>query len=226
MPAWYIHPVATPTRDLILRTLRTRGRCTVNELATAAEVSPVSVRHHLVNLQAEGWVGLEEVKHGVGRPRHVFFLTEAGLDLAPGRYYRLANRLLDEIKVSLPQDQLQILFHGVASSMADDYAVQLEGLGLDAKVDRLVDLLSEEGFDASLEDTDDKVIIRELSCPYYRIGLQHPEVCDVDQAFIATALNLPVERVSCLLGGDSHCSFAVTKEPVRQESLSDDRSAG
>jgi DeoR family transcriptional regulator, suf operon transcriptional repressor len=218
--------MATPTRDTILRTLRARGRCTVNELATAAEVSPVSVRHHLANLQAEGMIGVEEVKHGVGRPRHQFFLTDAGHDLAPGRYYRLANRLLDEIKVSLPEDQVQSLFHGVASSMADDYAVQLAGLPLEMRLSRLVNLLSEEGFDASLEDSDDKVIIRELSCPYYRIGLQHPEVCDVDQSFIASALDLPVERVSCLLGGDTHCTFAVTKDPEMKELPADDRPAG
>jgi len=157
------------------------------------------------------------VKHGVGRPRHLFFLTETGLDSAPTRYYRLANRLLDEIKVSMPEEQVQSLLDGVANSMADAYAVQLDGLPLEQKLDRLVSLLSEEGFDASLEDLDEKVIIRELSCPYYRIGLQHPEVCNVDQAFIATALDLPVERVSCLLGGDSHCTFAVTKDPERKE---------
>ena len=209
--------MATPTRDIILRTLRSNGRCTVNELAEAAEVSPVSVRHHLAHLQAEGWVGVEVVKHGVGRPRHLFFLTETGLDSAPTRYYRLANRLLDEIKVSMPEEQVQSLLDGVANSMADAYAVQLDGLPLEQKLDRLVSLLSEEGFDASLEDLDEKVIIRELSCPYYRIGLQHPEVCNVDQAFIATALDLPVERVSCLLGGDSHCTFAVTKDPERKE---------
>jgi len=208
--------MATPTKDVILRTLRTQGRCSVNELASAAEVSPVSVRHHLANLQAEGSVGVEEVKHGVGRPRHLFFLTEAGMDLAPARYYRLANRLLDEIKVSLPEAQVQRLFNGVANSMADYYAVQLDGLPLEQKLTRLVTLLSEEGFDAILEDAGDKAIIHELSCPYYRIGLQHPEVCSVDQAFIATALNLPVERVGCLLGGDSHCTFSVTKDPENE----------
>ncbi len=222
--AWYSRPMATPTRDVILRTLRTQGRCAVVDLASAAEVSPVSVRHHLANLQAEGLVGVEEVKHGVGRPRHLFFLTDAGMELSPARYYRLTNRLLDEMKVSLPRDQVQLLFAGVASSMADNYAVRLQGLPLQERLTRLVDLLSEEGFDASLEEADDKVLIREQSCPYYRIGLRHPEVCNVDQAFIATALHLPVERVACLLGGDSHCTFAVTKEPDKKEAPAHDGS--
>jgi len=36
--------------------MRARGRCTVTDLAEASGVSPVSVRHHLANLQAEGLV--------------------------------------------------------------------------------------------------------------------------------------------------------------------------
>ena len=45
--------MANETRDLIVRTLRTRGKCTIKELAEAASVSPVSVRHHLSNLQVQ-----------------------------------------------------------------------------------------------------------------------------------------------------------------------------
>ena len=41
------------------------------------------------------------------------------------------------------------------------------------------------------------------------MGREHPEVCLVDQSFIATALALPVERVTCLLNGETHCTFAI-----------------
>jgi predicted ArsR family transcriptional regulator len=41
------------TRDVILRTIKQRNQATVNELAEAADVSPVTVRHHLNALQAE-----------------------------------------------------------------------------------------------------------------------------------------------------------------------------
>jgi DeoR family suf operon transcriptional repressor len=211
--------MATPTRDIILRTLRSQGRASVTQLAVAAEVSPVSVRHHLANLQAEGLVGVEEQKHGVGRPRHMFFLTERGMDLAPGRYHRLTNRLLDEIKGSMAGDQIEQLFNGVAASMSEAYAVSLDGLPLEDKLERLVVLLSEEGFDARIERTGGQLLIREMSCPYYRIGLQHPEVCSIDQAFIARALDLPVERVTCLLGGDAHCTFAIDALHPPKESI-------
>ncbi len=201
--------MTTPTRDIILRTLRSQGNCTVKDLAEAAEVSPVSVRHHLSNLQAEGLVSVEEVRHGVGRPHHSFSLTEKALELFPSRYYRLTNRLLLEMKENMPQERVDDLFENVADSMADQFASELQELPLEERLARLVDLLKEEGFDADLEKKGDQLLIHELSCPYLHVGQEHPEVCVLDQSLIAKALSLPVERVTWLLEGDLHCTYAV-----------------
>jgi DeoR family transcriptional regulator, suf operon transcriptional repressor len=64
----------TGTRDLVLRTLLTQPRRTVNELADKVGISPISIRHHIANLEAEGLISSEEERHGVGRPRQVFSL--------------------------------------------------------------------------------------------------------------------------------------------------------
>jgi predicted ArsR family transcriptional regulator len=205
--------MATGTRDTLLRTLRGRGRCTVNDLAEACGVSPISIRHHLANLQADGLVEAEEVRHGVGRPRYVFSLSDAGLDQFPSRYFHLTRRLLSEIKERMPEGQVDSLLSGVAHAMAQTYAAELAPLPPPQRLDRLVQLLNAEGFDADLQRTGGTVLIRELSCPYYRMGQQHPEVCTIDQSFIATALSLPVERVTCLLDGDVHCTFSVVPTP-------------
>jgi predicted ArsR family transcriptional regulator len=204
--------MASETRDLILRTLRSNGRCTVKELAEAAGISPVSVRHHLAALQADDLIQSEEVRHGVGRPLHMYSLTEEAHELFPTRYFRLANRLLGELKDNLPEEALQSLLANVAESMASTYANQLEGLPLEQRLRRLVDLLDEEGFEAEIERRGSELMIRELSCPYFQVGMLHPEVCTIDQAFIAKALSLPVERVRCLLDGDAHCAFSVQVE--------------
>lgn len=204
--------MASETREVILRALRAKGRCTVKELAEVAGISPVSVRHHLSALQADDLIRSEEVRHGVGRPLHMYSLTEEAHELFPTRYFRLTNRLLGEIKESLPQEALHLLLASVADTMAADYATQLEGLPLEARLRRLVELLDEEGFAAEVERREGKLIIRELSCPYLQIGMQHPEVCTIDQSFIAKALSLPVERVRCLLDGDAHCAFSVQVE--------------
>ncbi len=211
----YCRQMASETREIILKTLRSRGSCTVKDLADAADISPVSVRHHLSSLQADDLIKMEEVRHGVGRPRHVFSLTEGGYELFPTRYYRLTNRILGELKEALPSSSVETLLSGVAESMADDYASQLEGLPLEQRLSRLVELLNDEGFNADIERKGDNVILRELSCPYFHIGQSHPEVCMIDQAFIARALSLPVERVRCLLDGDAHCAFTIPIEAIK-----------
>lgn len=209
--------MTSPTREVILRTLKAQGKCTVNDLAEAAEVSPVSVRHHISALQAKDLVVAEEVKHGVGRPYHVFSLTEKAFELYPGRYFKLTNRLLDEIKDHVSEDLITELFNGVADAMAIQYAVQLKGLSLQERLPRLMEMLGEEGFDADYEWRGDEVIIRELGCPYVQIGRMHPEVCAVDTHFIATALDLPTERVNCLLDGDTHCTFTLKVLESKEE---------
>lgn len=201
--------MSTPTRDIILRTLRSQGECTVKELAQEADVSPVSVRHHLSNLQAEGLVDVEEVRHGVGRPHHSFSLTEKALELFPTRYYRLTNRLLVEMKENMSDKRVDDLFSGVADNMAEQFAEELSDLPLEERLQRLVQLLKDEGFDAELEKQDDQLLIHELSCPYLHVGHEHPEICVLDQALISKALSLPVERVTWLLEGDLHCTYAV-----------------
>jgi predicted ArsR family transcriptional regulator len=40
------------TRERVLQTLLTQERCTINELAEAVEINPISVRHHITKLEA------------------------------------------------------------------------------------------------------------------------------------------------------------------------------
>src|SRR5664279_2793108 len=91
------------TRDRIMQTLLRQPRTTINQLAVAVGINPISVRHHLTNLQVEGLVATEEERHGVGRPRLVYYLTEAGLEKFPTRYLRLTNHLLSQMKDKFPQ---------------------------------------------------------------------------------------------------------------------------
>jgi predicted ArsR family transcriptional regulator len=77
--------------------------------------------------------------------------------------------------------------------------------------------LNEEGFDADIGVEGERVVIRELSCPYFRIGRQHREVCMIDQSFIATALSLPVEKITCLLDGDVNCTFSFAMSAAPEE---------
>ena len=197
------------TRDRILQTLLHQPRRTINELAEAVGINPISVRHHLTNLQVEGLVTAEEERHGVGRPRLVYFLTEDGMEKFPTRYLRLTTRLLTQMKETMPAPVVSQLFSQIADDMANDFTDQVQGMGMEDRLDFVKTLLAEEGFTVEWEKKGEQYQIHEISCPYYQIGISHPEVCTVDQALISKMLAVPAEKVQCILNGGAHCTYVV-----------------
>lgn len=204
------------THDRILQTLLHLPGRTVNELAAAVGINPISVRHHLTNLQVEGLVTSEEERHGVGRPRLVYALTEAGREKFPTRYLRLTSRLLAQMKESMPGPLVSTLFSQVAEHLANQYGDQVDGLTMEQRLDFMQSTLAEEGFTVDWEKVGEQYHIHEVSCPYYQIGVNHPEVCSVDQALISRLLALPAEKVQCVLSGSATCTYVVRPSVVAE----------
>lgn len=203
------------TRQRVLETLLKRQRCTINELAEAVEINPISVRHHITRLEAEDLVTSEEERHGVGRPRRTYFLTENGLERFPTRYMRLTMRLLEQLKGSLPSSMVESLFSQMARDVIADYQGELEGLSMDERLAVLKEMLNKEGFNIEWELDGDQYQIRETNCPYYHVGQNHPEVCSVDQTLISSVLALPAEKVKCILHGDQTCTYIVPSSNIQ-----------
>ena len=197
------------TRDRVLHTLLSRQRCTINEIAEAVRINPISVRHHITKLEADGLVDSEEERHGVGRPRRLYYLTEDGLERFPTRYLRLTIRLLEQLKDTLPSQMVNQLFAQMAEGVASDYDIKLKGLNMEQRLTVVTELLRDEGFTVEWEKQQDEYIIRELGCPYYHVCQNHPEICSVDQTLISKMLSVPAEKVQCLLNGDAHCIYIV-----------------
>jgi predicted ArsR family transcriptional regulator len=198
------------TRERILQTLLNHPRSTIQDLAEAVGINGISVRHHLSSLQAEGLVMAEEERHGVGRPRLVYGLTEKGLEHFPTRYLRLTNRLLDQMKESMPSAAISKLFSSMAADIASDYAQQVKSMSVEEKLEFIKNLLAQEGFSVEWEQQGNEYLIHEISCPYYHVGQAHPEVCTVDQTLISEVLSIPAHKINCLLRGDTHCTYVIS----------------
>lgn len=211
--------MGSSTRDKVLRTLLTRQRCTINELAEAVGINPISVRHHVNKLEASGLVASEEERHGVGRPRLVYFLTEKGMEQFPSRYLRLTIRLLNQLKETLPAPLVGELFSQMANDLAEEYAADLDvdELPMEERLDLVRDLLNAEGFIVEWERKNDGYHIREVGCPYLHVGQSHPEVCAVDETLISNVLNVPIEKVQCVLSGDAHCTYVVSTTSSQED---------
>ena len=197
------------TRDRILQSLLRHPRSTINDLAGAVGINPISVRHHLTNLQVEGLVAAEEERHGVGRPRLVYLLTEDGLERFPTRYLRLTTRLLSQMKETFTGPVVGELFTQVANDLAAQHEGDFKDMTVEQRLETLQELLADEGFIVEWEKQGQNYLIHEITCPYLQIGQSHPEVCTVDQTLISRMLAVPAEKVECILSGSAHCTYVV-----------------
>jgi predicted ArsR family transcriptional regulator len=207
------------TRERILQTLLNHPRSTISDLASAVDINDISVRHHLGSLQAENLVSAEEERHGVGRPRLVFSLTEKGLERFPTKYLRLTTRLLDELKETLPPQIVASLFAKMAADLAGGYHGQIDSLSVEEKLELIKKLLTEEGFTIEWEKEGNHYLINEVTCPYYHVGQNHPEVCTVDQTLISSILSVPAEKIHCVLLGDSRCTYIIQDSNLEEAAL-------
>ncbi len=200
------------TREKILLFLLKNPKSTINDLAETAQINTISVRHHLNNLLAEGLILAEEERHGVGRPRLVYLLSDEGLERFPSRYYRLTNRILDRFRETVSPEILNGIFKEIAKDIASDHRQTLKNLSLEGKLNFLQNLLDEEGFNVEWEKKQDHYLIHEVSCPYFHVAQTHPEVCNLDQTLISEMLEIPANKLNCILNGDHHCSFVIPIE--------------
>jgi len=200
------------TRRVVLETIKNQGQATVASLAEALSISPISIRHHLTSLQAEGLVKVELERQSVGRPKHVYSLTESAMQLFPNNYRLLAERLLDELKASLSPELVEAMIDRMAASMVARYgSLEIRGT-LEQRLGQLINILGEEGFRAAVRRVDGTTILTELNCPYEHVGQRHPEVCRIDHTIIRSVLGVDVQRTSCVLNGDRSCVFSIDEK--------------
>jgi len=163
----------------------------------------------LTSLQAEGLVSAEEERHGVGRPRLVYSLTELGVEKFPSNYLKLTNRLIDQIKLVVSNQQFDSIFSHMAEKLSKDHLDEVSSLPFEAKLNQVKNILANEGFIIEWEKIYDQYKIRMINCPYYHVGLTHPEVCKIDQVIISTLISKPLIIKECILSGDNSCSYIV-----------------
>ena len=199
------------TREKVLYTLVTNPRSTIVEIAKSVGINAISVRHHLTSLQADGFVDAEEERHGVGRPRLVYFLTESGQENFPKRYFRLTNHLLEQMKKTLSDKDFKKIFKNMANDLTKEYEPKIAKLDFEGRLDLLKSVMDNEGYDIHWVRSNNEYEIQEVACPFFKIGKDHPEICLFDRTLIANMLSISEKDIIQIKHGDNHCSFKISK---------------
>ena len=195
------------TREKILGILQTKRKATINDLAEAVGINGISVRHHLINLQEEGLIYAEEERHGVGRPRFVYQLTDQGLEKFPSNYQEFTRCMLAELKNMLTPEQLSELFGNIGKSQAANALSIGESLPLEEKLELLADQLSSDGYRLTWKKDGAKLFLYSDNCPYHNLGKSHPEICRIDETMLACVLQREITHAECIANGDARCVY-------------------
>ena len=201
-------------RNLLLR-LRHDGPSAPEELATALGASRTGVLQQLHALEAAGLVSRRSVRHGVGRPRHVYDVTGAAQDLFPTNYDGLATGLLAAIRSIGGEALVDDVFDERRRRMADRVRRRLgERLPADAPLlDRARELAviqDEQGYLAEAVLGADGVIrLVERNCAIHHVAADNTAACQAELDLFRDVLGADVERETHIMAGDRCCTYRI-----------------
>jgi predicted ArsR family transcriptional regulator len=203
-------------RDLLLR-LRLDGPSSPDQLAERIGASRTGVLQQLRALEAAHLVSRQTVRHGVGRPRHLYDVTADAQDLFPSNYDGLAAGLLAAIESVGGDDLLDQVFAARRRQLGDRVRGQMaERVAPEAplleRVRELAVIQGDQGYlaDATLSP-DGTIRLREHNCAIYHIAAGSPAACHAELELFSEILGADVVREQHIASGDRCCSYKIAE---------------
>ncbi len=200
------------TRQKILEYLRKKKEATVGDLSTAlGDLTAVTIRHHLDVLREEGFVAEPDILHRdtPGRPKYVYRLTSRADGLFEDNMDNLTVHIISEMKETLPEQQFNVIFEGVADRMAAELDRVAPDETLEKRLIHVVDHLIDQGYGAEWEETAAGFVLHTTNCPYNKVAVEHDELCQLDMRYISKLLGVVPRQISSIQDGAESCSYLI-----------------
>lgn len=201
-------------RDLLLR-LRLDGPSSPDQLAERVGASRTGVLQQLRALEAADLVSRQTVRHGVGRPRHLYDVTPVAQDLFPSNYDALAAGLVAAIESIGGEDLLEQVFAARRRQLGDRVRERMTGriagdAPLAERVKELAVIQADNGYLAETSiDPDGTIRLREHNCAIYHVAQGSPAACQAELDLFSEVLGADVLREQHIASGDRCCSYRI-----------------
>ncbi len=152
----------------------------------------------------------------MGRPRHLYDVTQDAQDLFPNNYDALASGLLAAISAVGGDDLVEQVFEARRRQVGDRIKSRMsERLGPNAPlVDRVRELAviqDEQGYlcQAVIDAGPNTITLREHNCAIYHVAVGHPAACRAELELFREVLGADVVRETHIASGDRCCTYRV-----------------
>ncbi|WP_018995882.1 helix-turn-helix transcriptional regulator [Hirschia maritima] len=206
---------ARATRNAIIDSLKRDGPQNANELAKRRKLTPMAVRLHLYDLHEEGLIDFTTEPAKRGRPKKIWSLTSASNRIFPDAHQGLAIEMIASMTSLFGEEGLQKVVDKHADNQKLRYSSALNAVSLDnikTRLETLVQLRTDEGYMASLDQDNDGFLFIENHCPICSAATSCQRLCsnelNVFQDLFKTIAT--VERQDHILSGARRCAYRVT----------------
>lgn len=142
--------VIESSKEYILQYLLKENKATANKIAKALEISTQATRRHLNDLENEGLIKHDIIQRQMGRPQHLYYLSEKGRDRFPHSYGEFAVSFLDTLTETVGENQVSQVLQKQWERKASEYRQHFKNKNLKERVTKLVEIRQKEGYMAEL----------------------------------------------------------------------------
>jgi predicted ArsR family transcriptional regulator len=205
---------STLRRDIMLK-LRQTGPTSPDQLAAHLGASRTGVLQQLRALELGGLVSRQTVRHGVGRPRHLYDVTPDAQDLFPSNYDGLAAGLLAAVHSVGGDDLLDDVLAARRRQMGERIRRRIservpESAPLVDRIRELALIQDEQGYLALAEtDLAGEAHLVEYNCAIFHVARHNPAACRAELDLFREVLGGTVVRESHIASGDRCCRYRV-----------------
>jgi predicted ArsR family transcriptional regulator len=206
-------------RKRVIEALKRNGPATAGRLAETLGVTAMAVRQHLYELEKEGVVRHEaERGEGQGRPSKRWRLTEAAAEFFPDGHGELVAALMRDLHDTLGEKAMEKLVARRTARQIADYGRRLAAAGtLEARLESLAEIRSEEGYMAEVKRQEDgSYLLVENHCAICAAARACTGLCASELECFQAVLggDVRIERTSHILAGAARCAYRVEAGPA------------
>ncbi|HEX5015356.1 MAG TPA: winged helix-turn-helix transcriptional regulator [Candidatus Limnocylindrales bacterium] len=207
---------STLRRDILIE-LRRSGATSPEQLAVTLGASRTGVLQQLRSLQAAGLVDRRTLRHGVGRPRHLYDVTPDAQVAFPSNYDGLAAGLLAAIGIVGGDDLVAEVFDARRKLIAAQMKERLherfpDGAPLEERVRELAVIQDEQGYlSSAVIGADGTIRLQQCNCAIFGVATVSTSPCDAELALFKDVLGAEVVRESHIACGDRSCTYRISE---------------
>lgn len=205
------------TRENILRLIIERGPVTSAELASILVLTAAAVRRHLTFLESEGhiaeYTGAASRPVRRGRPSRRYVATSLGQAAFGDSYADVATQALSFVSEMLGEEGVKAFASQRIDELEARYGAVVNEAGEEpeARAAALAHALTRDGYAASLRRGPGGLTLQlcQGHCPIHDVASEFPVMCEAETKAFHRLLNVHVQRLATLAGGEHVCTLTI-----------------